>query len=403
MTIKEQIKLFLELLNLSFPIYYWVFSKTLEQKETNYPLIAYQGDLLKLLKLKEEAQPVFSNKKTVPFIFENQIGLCFMCDYSQTTKEFYMLGPIWNGNDIHDALHKIEYVASLSPKEEYTLITNLKRIPIVNTPDLFRYSMQLHYLINKEYVPPQQIEVLSSSFQKSSQSLENHYDSHAGIYESEQRFLSLVEEGNIQAVSQIYKLSSQSSGIRFQNDSSILSAKLNLTVLLTLVSRVAINGGLSPAISYSLNDLYGSAIESSTSLAELNKLSTKIVEDYINRVHEAKQNAHISQPIQHACHYIQVHLEEPLSISHLAKEIGYSTYYFSTKFQKEMGCSVNQYVLSKRIERAKILLQNPSLQINDIYEQLCFGSRNHFYSTFKAFTGESPSSYRKSLTNHKKG
>ena len=95
MTIKEQIKLFLELLNLSFPIYYWVFSKTLEQKETNYPLIAYQGDLLKLLKLKEEAQPVFSNKKTVPFIFENQIGLCFMCDYSQTTKEFYMLGPIW--------------------------------------------------------------------------------------------------------------------------------------------------------------------------------------------------------------------------------------------------------------------------------------------------------------------
>lgn len=392
---KENLLLYLDLLNLSFPIYYWRFSNTLEQLETNYPLESFRDNLLELLDIKGSASILFETHKELPFIFENQIGLCFLCDYHKKSDTFYLLGPIWNGNDFHTSLHQFELSPLTSSIDEYTLIKELKKYPVLNAPDFMRYAMQLHYVLNQESISSHQVQVLSSNLKDSSKSLQVNYEKHTGIYESEQQFLKLVEEGNLEAVTYMHQLSFHSSGMRLQKEKSIVGAKLNTVVLLTLISRAAIQGGLPPAISYNLNDYYGSAIEEASSISDITKLVTKMIEDYVTRIHAFKENPNISHPIQFACQYIQVHVKEPLSISQIAQEVGYSTYYFSNKFQKEVGMSVNQYILSKRIETAQVLLQNPNLKINDIYTQLCFGSRNHFYTTFKTFTGVSPKEYRK--------
>ena len=96
-----------------------------------------------------------------------------------------------------------------------------------------------------------------------------------------------------------------------------------------------------------------------------------------------------------SCDYIELHLSEPLNIELLASRLGYAKYYLSTRFKKETGCSVNDYIKFARIERAKMLLSTTTEPIADIAEKIGFLSRSFFANTFKQCVGKTPAQYRK--------
>lgn len=169
-------------------------------------------------------------------------------------------------------------------------------------------------------------------------------------------------------------------------------------VLLTLVSRAAMEGGLSPAISYSLNDLYAARIENCSNIAETANLAREIIDDYVTRVREAKADRGISLPVRNACDYIHAHVREKISIADLAKRAGYTEYYFSHKFQEETGMTVAEYVRRMKMEEAKRLLTSTSLSITDIAGELSLGSRSSFFTAFRREYGCSPSEFRKRRT-----
>lgn len=120
-----------------------------------------------------------------------------------------------------------------------------------------------------------------------------------------------------------------------------------------------------------------------------------MLEDFVARVREAKEQESVSGLIQNACEYIKNHLTEPLSIKVLAHNTGYSEYYFSHKFKKEMGCSVNDYILQNRLEQAKLLLAGTNDSIQTISDNLSFSNRSYFYTCFTRHVGISPSEYRR--------
>ena len=99
--------------------------------------------------------------------------------------------------------------------------------------------------------------------------------------------------------------------------------------------------------------------------------------------------------MRNSCEYIKSHLGEPISIEELAKRTGYTEYYFSHKFKKEIGCSVNDYILNEKIERAKLLLSGTTESIQSISDNLAFSNRSYFYTCFQKITGMSPTEYRK--------
>ena len=98
--------------------------------------------------------------------------------------------------------------------------------------------------------------------------------------------------------------------------------------------------------------------------------------------------------MQTTLNYIDMHIREPLSIASLAKHLGYTEYYFSHKFKQETGKSIKQYILEKKIEEAKLLLSGTTLGIQEISDELNFGSRSYFYTCFQKQTGISPKEYR---------
>lgn len=97
--------------------------------------------------------------------------------------------------------------------------------------------------------------------------------------------------------------------------------------------------------------------------------------------------------------YIDAHLADDLSLEILAEHENFSTFHLSRMFKKYTGTTLNKYIVSKRIDKAKLLLQDPtySESITDISAMVGFNNYTHFYRTFKAQTGLNPAEYKEKM------
>jgi AraC-like DNA-binding protein len=92
--------------------------------------------------------------------------------------------------------------------------------------------------------------------------------------------------------------------------------------------------------------------------------------------------------------YIAEHLYEPLNLSDLALRGGFSVYYFARRFKEITGVSPKQYILSKRLQQAYILLAQGNLTVSDIAYQTGFTDQSHLVRYFKKYWGMTPKALR---------
>lgn len=95
-----------------------------------------------------------------------------------------------------------------------------------------------------------------------------------------------------------------------------------------------------------------------------------------------------------AVKYIETNYFHDLDVSAVAKEFGYTRAYFTTKFTQKTGRSPYAYLNSVRFERAKKLLKQTSLSVEEIAFSVGFSSLSRFSSQFKKEFGVSPSAYK---------
>ncbi len=96
---------------------------------------------------------------------------------------------------------------------------------------------------------------------------------------------------------------------------------------------------------------------------------------------------------------VEEHLSGPEHHSHNFSEMVTEGLYMdynavSTLFTATEGVTLERYLIGRRIERAKELMQNTKLSFADIAFQLGYSSVHHFSSQFKSMTGMTPSMYR---------
>lgn len=92
--------------------------------------------------------------------------------------------------------------------------------------------------------------------------------------------------------------------------------------------------------------------------------------------------------------YLQESLESPVQMEMLAKELAISYSKFRKAFKELTGESPNQYHLNLRLNKAKALLLNTSLNINEVAIETGFDSVFYFSKLFKKKNGVSPKSFR---------
>lgn len=93
--------------------------------------------------------------------------------------------------------------------------------------------------------------------------------------------------------------------------------------------------------------------------------------------------------------YISSHLSEEITLEDLAALVHFHPNYFISFFRKYFGVPPLRYVSNARLERAKVLLKTTGDSVASIAEQTGFHGLYHFSKRFKAYTGFSPSDFRK--------
>lgn len=94
--------------------------------------------------------------------------------------------------------------------------------------------------------------------------------------------------------------------------------------------------------------------------------------------------------------YIDNYLSEDISLKMLANLSGLSQFYFSRQFKKSMGVSPHQYIIKKRVNKAKYLLAKEKLDISEISLICGFTDQSHLNRHFKRLTGVTPKVFRTS-------
>lgn len=160
-------------------------------------------------------------------------------------------------------------------------------------------------------------------------------------------------------------------------------------VLVTLASRAAIRGGLSPEISFSLSDSYIQQIEECKDLALVAPLAHKAEFQYAEMVHEIKEKQKgilkkQKNPRINKCKdFIFSHLHDRITLEDLAAEADCNPNYLSQLFKECEGISISGYILQEKINRAKNLLIYSDYSYIEIATYLGFSSQSHLGTQFK--------------------
>ncbi|MEY4547980.1 MAG: hypothetical protein RL685_4175 [Pseudomonadota bacterium] len=102
-----------------------------------------------------------------------------------------------------------------------------------------------------------------------------------------------------------------------------------------------------------------------------------------------------SAPRRRVSDFIEAHLDGDIRLADLAALAGYSSDHFSRLFKRSFGESPYQYVLRRRVERAKAMLRDVNLSLADIASACGFATQAHLTNVFKLRTGVTPGAYRR--------
>jgi AraC family transcriptional regulator len=93
--------------------------------------------------------------------------------------------------------------------------------------------------------------------------------------------------------------------------------------------------------------------------------------------------------------FIEDFLSRDIGLVDMAAVVGYSPDHFSRLFRQTFRVSPYQYLLGRRVERAKTMLRDPSMPIAVIAVACGFTSQSHLNTVFKRVAGVTPGRYRK--------
>ncbi|WP_325442310.1 AraC family transcriptional regulator [Pusillimonas sp.] len=92
--------------------------------------------------------------------------------------------------------------------------------------------------------------------------------------------------------------------------------------------------------------------------------------------------------------YIDAELGSDLSLAALAQVANYSPSFFARAFKRHTGEPLHQYVLQRRVARARQLLLGSDEAISQIAVRTGFSSQSHLNSVFRRLTGVTPGALR---------
>lgn len=109
---------------------------------------------------------------------------------------------------------------------------------------------------------------------------------------------------------------------------------------------------------------------------------------------DSRNSERVGKTVERLIEYIDQHMGEDISLQSLSEFTGLSTTYVSRIIKEHLGVGFVEYLNTKRIDRAKKLLADTQVNVEQVGFQVGFNNVRSFMRTFKQYVGVSPGSYR---------
>ncbi|SDJ92340.1 response regulator transcription factor [Natronincola ferrireducens] len=95
--------------------------------------------------------------------------------------------------------------------------------------------------------------------------------------------------------------------------------------------------------------------------------------------------------------YIQEHYKNKIHLQDVADEVNLSSAYFSKYFKKKTEMNFSHYLNKLRLSKAKELMKNPNLTLNEIALEVGYEDLSYFSIVFQRYEDTTPTSYRRQI------
>ncbi len=120
-----------------------------------------------------------------------------------------------------------------------------------------------------------------------------------------------------------------------------------------------------------------------------------ICEEYLSNVKLTDKNRSHAETISQIVDYVALNHTKKITLSDIAKELGYDYNYMSRHFKNVFNANFTDFINMYRLETAVKLLDETKENITEIAFESGFQSVRSFHDFFKKTIGVSPSEYRK--------
>jgi len=98
--------------------------------------------------------------------------------------------------------------------------------------------------------------------------------------------------------------------------------------------------------------------------------------------------------VRRVAQYIQDNVQRGVRLAELSAVVHMSPFHFARLFKRSTGVSPHRFLVRYRIDQARALLAAQTVPIAEIGRSVGFRTASHFTTTFRRFTGVTPSAYR---------
>ncbi|GIO98749.1 hypothetical protein J14TS5_38350 [Paenibacillus lautus] len=117
----------------------------------------------------------------------------------------------------------------------------------------------------------------------------------------------------------------------------------------------------------------------------------------IARLYEERERSEMQQSefyIKRSVDFLHQNYDRHIQVKDVAAEVNLHPGYLHRVFRRGTGRTITEYLTMIRMEKAKMLLEQTDIPIDEISDYVGVGSRQYFHMLFKKNTGTTPLEYR---------
>ncbi len=211
-------------------------------------------------------------------------------------------------------------------------------------------------------------------------------------YHEEQLVLQAIREGRAQDAIRISENMDRDSGRLSRSD--VRHHRYLAIVGITLCSRAAIEGGVSPASIYRISGYYINKCDETNDPAYILHYRNRAIEELAGRVKEVLNKPRGSGYVEQCRNYIRKHYRDKVYLEDIADSLGLSPSYLSRLFKKQTGVCLQDAVNEERVYRAGNLLLYSDYSLTEIAHYVGFPNQSYLGKIFKKYKKMTPMAYR---------